>query len=143
MARILCVDYGRKRCGIAVTDTLRISATPLATVGSAEVMSYVLNYVAANDVDLIIVGKPTTLRGEPSESWTWIEPFVRGLQRRLPEGTRLELYDERFTSALAHQAMLDGGLGRKARQDKALVDRTAATIILTDYLQSIYNQPQQ
>ena len=90
-------------------------------------------------MDLVIVGKPTTLRGEASESWTYIEPFIKGLSKRLPQGVKLELYDERFTSALAHQAMLDGGLGQKARRDKALVDRTAATIILTDYLQSIYN----
>lgn len=139
MARILCIDYGRKRCGIAVTDELRLSATPLTTVATHEIMKFTLDYVAANRVDLVIVGKPTTLRGEPSESWTYIEPFVRALSKRLPEGIALELYDERFTSTIAHQAMLSGGLGRQARRDKALVDRTAATIILTDYLQSIYN----
>lgn len=139
MGRILCIDYGRKRCGLAVTDPLRISATPLATVGAHEVLGRVLDYVRDNGVDIVVVGKPTTLRGEPSESWRYIEPFVKALERRLPEGTQLRLYDERFTSALAHQAMLDGGLGREARRDKALVDRTAATIILTDYLQSIYN----
>lgn len=139
MARILCIDYGRKRCGIAVTDELRLSATPLTTVATHEILKFVLDYIAANQVDLVIVGKPTTLRGEPSESWTYIEPFVRALRKRLPEGISLELYDERFTSTIAHQAMLSGGLGRQARRDKALVDRTAATIILTDYLQSIYN----
>ncbi len=139
MARILCIDYGRKRCGIAVTDELRLSATPLTTVGAHEVLQFVLNYIAENRVDLVIIGKPTTLRGEASESWTYIEPFMNALRKRLPEGVGLELYDERFTSTLAHQAMLDGGLGKKARRDKALVDRTAATIILTDYLQSIYN----
>ncbi len=139
MARILCIDYGRKRCGIAVTDELRLSATPLTTVATHEILKFVLDYIAANRVDLVIVGKPTTLRGEPSESWTYIEPFVRALRKRLPEGISLELYDERFTSTIAHQAMLSGGLGRQARRDKALVDRTAATIILTDYLQSIYN----
>lgn len=140
MARILCIDYGRKRCGVAVTDELRLSATPLATVPTHEIMAYVLNYVEHNRVDLVLVGKPVTLRGEPSESWQYIEPFAVGLQRRLPQGCELKFYDERFTSALAHQAMLAGGLGRKARQDKALVDRTAATIILTDYLESVYNQ---
>ena len=140
MARIICIDYGRRRCGIAVTDELRLTATPLATVGAAEVLQYVLDYIAANRVDLVIVGKPTTLRGEPSESWTYIEPFTRALARRLPQGVALELYDERFTSAIAHQAMIDGGLRRQARRDKATVDRMAATIILTDYLQSIYNR---
>ena len=140
MGRLMAIDFGKKRCGIAVTDPLRISATPLETVGAHEVLAKVLDYVAANGVDLIVVGKPTTLRGEPSESWQYIEPFVTALRRRLPEGVDLRLYDERFTSTLAHKAMVDGGLGRQARRDKALVDRTAATIILTDYLQSIYNQ---
>lgn len=139
MARILCIDYGRKRCGIAVTDELRLSAGPLTTVGSAEVLQFVLDYIAVNRVDMVIVGRPTTLRGEPSESWIYIEPFTRALRRRLPVGVELRLYDERFTSALAHQAMIQGGLRRKARRDKALVDRMAATIILTDYLESIYN----
>ena len=139
MARILCIDYGRRRCGIAVTDELRISASPLTTVGAHEILQFVLNYIAANRVDLVLVGRPTTLRGEDSESWTYIEPFTRALQRRLPQGVRKELYDERFTSSLAHKAMLAGGLRRQARRDKALVDRTAATIILTDYLESIYN----
>lgn len=139
MARILCIDYGRKRCGIAVTDELRLSAGPLTTVGSAEVLQFVLDYIAVNRVDMVIVGRPTTLRGEPSESWIYIEPFTRALRRRLPVGVELRLYDERFTSALAHQAMIQGGLRQKARRDKALVDRMAATIILTDYLESIYN----
>lgn len=140
MGRILCIDYGRKRCGVAVTDPLRITATPLQTVAAGELLQFVLDYVAANGVDLIVVGKPSTLQGEPSESWKYIEPFVRALTRRVPAGVDVKLYDERFTSTLAHQAMLAGGLGKKARQDKALVDRTAATIILTDYLQSIYNR---
>lgn len=138
MGRILCIDYGRKRCGVAVTDELRLSATPLATVPVHQIMSYVLDYVAANKVDLVLVGKPVTLRGEPSESWKYIQPFAVGLQRRLPAECQLKFYDERFTSTIAHQAMLAGGLGRKSRQDKALVDRTAATIILTDYLNSIF-----
>lgn len=140
MGRILCIDYGRRRCGVAVTDVLRLSATPLATVAVHEIMCYVLDYVTANAVDIVLIGKPMTLRGEPSESWRYIEPFAVGLKRRLPQGCELKFYDERFTSTIAHQAMLTGGLGKKARQDKALVDRTAATIILTDYLESIYNQ---
>lgn len=139
MARILCIDYGKKRCGIAVTDELRLSAGPLTTVGSAEVLRFVLDYIAANPVDLVIVGRPTTLRGEPSESWVYIEPFTRALQRRLPVGVEMRLYDERFTSTIAHKAMIQGGLRQKARRDKALVDRMAATIILTDYLESIFN----
>lgn len=139
MARILCIDYGKRRCGIAVTDELRISATPLTTVNSSDVLTFVLDYVANNKVDTVIIGKPVTLRGEPSESWLYIEPFARALRKRLPENIAMKFYDERFTSAIAHQAMIDGGLRKKARQDKPTVDRMAATIILTDYLQSIYN----
>lgn len=140
MGRILGIDYGQRRCGLAVTDPLRMVATPLATVATSAILKYVLEYVAANGVDLVVVGKPTTLRGEPSESMRYIEPFVRRLTAELPEGVEVRMYDERFTSALAHQAMLDGGLRRQARRDKATVDRTAATIILNDYLQSIYNR---
>lgn len=139
MARILCIDYGKRRCGIAVTDELRIAANPLTTVDSGSVLQFVLDYVASNRVDLVVVGKPVTLRGEPSESWTYIEPFARALRKRLPAGVEMKFYDERFTSSLAHQAMLAGGLRQKARRDKPTVDRMAATIILTDYLQSIYN----
>lgn len=139
MGRILCIDYGRRRCGIAVTDELRISATPLTTVNASELLKFVLDYIAANRVDLVIIGKPVTLRGEPSESWTYIEPFAKALRKRLPAGVDMKFYDERFTSTLAHRAMLDGGLHRMARREKATVDRMAATIILTDYLQSIYN----
>jgi len=123
---------------MAVTDALRISASPLKTVGSNEILTSTLSYIDANGVDEIVVGKPLTLRGEPSESWTYIEPFVKALKKRLPETVKLTLYDERFTSALAHHAMISAGLKKKARQDKALVDKTAATIILTDYLQSAY-----
>lgn len=140
MGRILCIDYGRKRCGMAVTDVLRISASPLKTVGANEILTSTLSYIDANGVDEIVVGKPLTLRGEPSESWTYIEPFVKALRKRLPENVKLTLYDERFTSTLAHRAMISAGLKKSTRQDKALVDKTAATIILTDYLQSTYIQ---
>lgn len=139
MARILCIDYGRRRCGIAVTDELRISATPLTTVAASDVIRFVLDYMSANRVDLVVIGKPVTMRGVPSESWLYIEPFSRELRKLLPSSVEIKFYDERFTSAIAHQAMIDGGLRRKARQDKPTVDRMAATIILTDYLQSIYN----
>ncbi len=139
MARVLCIDYGRRRCGIAVTDELRITATPLTTINASDVVNFVLDYVANNRVDLVLIGKPVTLRGEPSESWTYIEPFSRTLRKRLPTSVDIQFYDERFTSSIAHKAMLDGGLRKKARQDKPTVDRMAATIILTDFLQSIYN----
>ena len=137
MGRLMCIDYGRKRCGVAVTDELRIVATGLATVPAGELLAFIKNYVSANRVDAIIVGKPTTMGGEPSESMAYIVPFVRSLERALPD-MPVRFYDERFTSALAHRSMIDGGLRQKARRDKALVDRMAATIILNDYLQSQY-----
>jgi putative Holliday junction resolvase len=139
MGRLLCIDYGRKRCGVAATDALRIVASPVATVPAADLLQFILDYVGREKVDAVIIGKPVTLRGLPSESWRYIEPFAARLRRALPPQIEIRFYDERFTSTLAHQAMIDGGLGRKARQDKALVDRTAATIILNDYLQSRYN----
>ena len=140
MGRILGIDYGRRRCGLAVTDPMRIVASPLDTVETGRLLDFALKYVQSNGVDLIVVGHPTTLSGEPLESMNYIQPFVTGLRRRLPDGVEVVMYDERFTSTLAHKAMIDGGLGKKRRQDKALVDRTAATIILNDYLQSIYNK---
>lgn len=140
MGRVLCIDYGKRRCGIAVTDELRLTAGPLTTVSAADVMKFVLDYVSQNRVDIVLIGRPTTLLGEPSESWAFIKSFAAGLGRRLPPGVEIMFFDERFTSAIAHQAILKGGLKRKARRDKALVDRTAATIILTDFLESIYNK---
>lgn len=140
MGRIIAIDYGKRRCGLAVTDELRLVGSPLDTVDTPRLLEYLKRYIAANAVDLIIIGEPTTLRGEPSESARYIEPFIPHLRAILPAGVEIKRYDERFTSTLAHQAMLTGGLGKMARRDKALVDRTAATIILNDYLQSIYNQ---
>lgn len=139
MGKILAIDYGKRRCGLAVTDELRLVGSPLATVDTPRLLEYLKHYIGQNKVDIIIVGEPTTLRGEPSESAKYIEPFISRLRQILPPGVEIARYDERFTSALAHQAMLAGGLGKMARRDKALVDRTAATIILNDYLQSIYN----
>lgn len=140
MGRILAIDYGRRRCGLAVTDELRLVGSPLETVETSGVIDFIRRYIARNKVDIIIIGEPTTLRGEPSESARYIEGFIPRLRAILPEGMEIARYDERFTSTLAHRAMIDGGLGRMARRDKALVDRTAATIILNDYLQSIYNK---
>lgn len=140
MGRILAIDYGRRRCGLAVTDELRLVGSPLETVETSGVIDFIRRYIARNKVDIIIIGEPTTLRGEPSESARYIEGFIPHLRAILPEGMEIARYDERFTSTLAHRAMIDGGLGKMARRDKALVDRTAATIILNDYLQSIYNK---
>ena len=138
MGRLLAIDYGRKRCGIAVTDTLHICANGLTTVRSCDLMNYLKDYCARESVDKIIIGLPKQMDGSPSESSRYIEPFIRHLRREIPEMT-VERYDERFTSTLAHRAMLDGGLRRMARRDKELVDEIAATIILNDYLSSRSN----
>ncbi len=135
MGRLLAIDYGRKRCGIAVTDPLRIVATALATVESGRLTAFVRDYVAANPVDRIIVGLPTTMRGEPSESMRYIVPALGRLRKELP-GMEIEMWDERFTSTLAHRAMLEGGFNRSTRRDKGAIDRMAAVIILNSYLDS-------
>ena len=135
MSRIIAIDYGKKRTGIAVTDILQIIANGLTTVPTTELMDFLLNYVAKEPVERIIVGHPKQMNNEDSENMKRIVPFVNLLKKKLPQ-IPIELVDERFTSVLAHQAMLDGGLKKKARQDKALVDEISATIILQSYLES-------
>lgn len=140
MARILAIDFGRKRCGIAVTDPLRIVANPLDTVETHRLIEFVKKYVATEAVDMIIVGLPRTLGGALSESNRWLQPAIGRLRKEIPD-IPVEFYDERFTSVLAHRAMLDGGLKRMERRDKAMVDRVSAAIILNDYLNSAKNNP--
>ncbi|MBQ1610395.1 MAG: Holliday junction resolvase RuvX [Muribaculaceae bacterium] len=135
MARILGIDYGRKRTGIAVTDPLQIVANSLATVPTHTLLDYIKNYVAQEAVEAIVIGQPTQLNGQPSESMRYITPFVKKLQKEMQQMPVI-MYDERFTSTIAHQAMLDGGMKKSDRQDKNRVDAIAATIILNDYLQS-------
>lgn len=135
MSRILAIDYGQKRTGIAATDTLQMIANGLATIETKELEKFILDYVAKEDVSVIVVGKPTQMNGENSENMKRIEPFFNRLKKLFPD-KEITYYDERFTSVLAHQAMLQSGIGKKARQDKALVDKISATIILEDYLQS-------
>ena len=135
MSRILAIDYGQKRTGIAVTDTLQIIANGLATIETRELEKFLIDYMAKEDVSAIVIGKPTQMNGENSENMKRIEPFFNRLKKLFPDKEVL-YYDERFTSVLAHQAMLQSGIRKKARQDKALVDKISATIILEDYLQS-------
>lgn len=135
MGRLLSIDYGRRRCGIAVTDTLRIVASGLATVETSKLVEYIKSYVEREPVDAIIVGYPTTMRGEESESMRYIRPGIGKLRKALPD-VKIEFFDERFTSAIAHRAMIDGGMKKMARRDKAIVDEMSATIILNDYLES-------
>lgn len=141
MGRIMAIDYGRKRTGVAVTDPLQIVAGNLATVPTHALMQFIKDYIARETVDRIVIGLPTQLNGQPSESMRYIEPFVKRLGKELP-GIPVVMYDERFTSAIAHQAMIDGGMKKSDRRDKSRVDAIAATIILNDYLQSKFNQPE-
>ncbi len=134
MSRILAIDYGQKRTGVAVTDTLQMIANGLATVETKGLEKFIVDYVAKEDVSVIVVGKPTQMNGEDSENMKRIEPFFNRLKKLFPE-KEITYYDERFTSVLAHQTMLQSGIGKKARQNKALVDKISATIILEDYMQ--------
>lgn len=136
MGRLLAIDYGRKRAGIAVTDELQIIATGLATVPSHELMAFLKEYLSKEPVELIVVGEPRDMMNRPSEASRFIEPFVKKLKSVFP-AMEVKRFDERFTSKMAHQAMLDSGLKKKKRQDKALVDTLSATLILQSYMQSI------
>lgn len=135
MGRILAVDYGRKRTGIAVTDTLQMIAGGLATVPSEELVSWLTAYVSKEPVERIVVGLPKQMNNEPSENMKYVEAFVSHLKRTVPD-IPVEYHDERFTSVLAHKAMIDGGLKKKKRQDKGLVDEISAVIILQSYLEN-------
>lgn len=135
MARILSIDYGKKRTGIAVTDPLQIIAGGLATVSTSELFDYLQAYIAREQVEMIVIGEPRQPNGEPSENLARVQQFVNRWRKAVPQ-VPIQFYDERFTSVLAHQAMLDGGLKKKARQNKGLVDEISATIILEDYLRS-------
>ena len=139
MGRILSIDYGTKRTGLAVTDPLRIIAGALATVETKQLEKYLADYFSKNDVDIIVLGKPSQMNGQPSETMRFIEPLAGRLRHAYPE-KKVVLYDERFTSVMAHRTILDSGIGKMARRDKALVDRISATIILQSYMDSIeYN----
>lgn len=135
MGRIIAIDYGRKRTGLAVTDPLQMIANGLTTVPSGEVVHYLVNYVAKEVVDLFVVGFPKQMNNEPSENMKYVEAFVAHLKRAIPS-IPIQYYDERFTSVMAHQAMLSGGLKKKKRQEKGLVDEISAVIILQAYLES-------
>ena len=135
MARILSIDYGKKRTGLAVTDPLKIIAGGLATVSTHELFDYIQAYVSREPVELIVVGKPMQTNGRPSENLPRVEQFVNRWRKVRPD-IPVEYYDERFTSVMAHRAIIDSGLKKKARQNKALVDEISATIILQGYMES-------
>lgn len=129
----MSIDYGKRRTGIAVTDPQQIIAGGLATVSTSELVAFLERYIQTEDVERIIVGEPLQTNGQPSENHARAMAFVSRWRKAHPE-IPIETVDERFTSVLAHRAMIDGGLHKKARRDKALVDKISATIILADYL---------
>lgn len=133
MPRILAIDYGLKRSGIAVTDQTKIIASGLTTVNSDTIFSFLATYFKSENVEKIIVGEPKQMNGEPSESAHLIEKFVQKFKEQFPD-MAIELVDERFTSKMAFQTMIDSGLKKKQRQNKALIDEIAATILLQSYL---------
>lgn len=135
MARILSIDYGKKRTGLAVTDPLQIIAGGLATVPTHELFQFLQDYIAREQVECIVVGEPKQPNGMPSENLERVQQFVNRWRRAVPH-IPINYYDERFTSVLAHRAMIEGGLKKKDRQNKALVDEISATIILQNYMES-------
>ena len=135
MGRILAIDYGTKRTGVAVSDPLQIIAGGLTTVETRELEKFIADYVAGNDVETIGLGKPMQMNGTPSETFRYVEPLAARLRKAYP-AIKVELYDERFTSVMAHRTMLESGIGKMARRDRALVDKISATIILQSYMDS-------
>jgi len=138
MGRILAIDYGQKRVGFAVTDELQICANPLDTIPVAQAFDFLKKYLQTEKVDVIVIGEPRKLDNTPSDSTRYIEPFVNRLRKELPNispSTTIARVDERFTSRMAFQSMIDAGLKKKDRQNKALIDKVSAAIILQTYME--------
>ncbi len=133
MGRIVAIDYGQKRVGIAATDTLKMIAHGITTVRAIDIWQYLEDYLRENEVETIVVGEPKDMRNRPSDASRFIDPFVKKLQKKFPD-IRIDRFDERFTSKIAGEAMIEGGLKKKKRQDKALVDKISATLLLQSYL---------
>lgn len=136
MGRILAIDYGQKRVGLAATDEMQIIATGLTTVHVKDIWNYLDDYINKENVECIVVGEPKDMMNRPSDSTRFIEPFVKQLIKKYPDLV-VNRFDERFTSKMAHDAMLTGGLSKSKRQNKSLVDTISATIILQSYMDSI------
>jgi len=135
MGRILAIDYGKKRVGLAVTDELKMIANGLTTVAADKVIDYLKDYCKKEKVELIVVGDPRQMNNEESDSVSFVKPFVNRLKKVFPD-IPVEMEDERFTSQMAFQTMIDAGLGKKKRRDKALVDKISATLILQSYMEN-------
>jgi len=138
MGRILAIDYGQKRVGVAVTDELRLIATGITTVHVKDIWDFISDYLKKEKVDCIVVGEPKDMMNKPSDASRFIEPFVNRLRKVYPN-LKIERFDERFSSKMALDTMLAGGLKKSQRQDKALVDTISATLILQSYMQSLEN----
>lgn len=138
MGRILAIDYGTKRTGIAVSDPACIIATGLQTVPTHTLLQFLQEYVSHETVELFVVGHPKQMDNTDSANMRHITPFVASLKRKFPD-IPIVLYDERFTSVLAHKALIEGGAKKKTRQDKALIDNISATLILTSYMEQQRN----
>ena len=136
MGRILAIDYGQKRVGFAATDELRICANGLDTVHVSKAFDFIVQYLSKEKVDIIVIGEPKTMNFEASDSSRYIEPFVNRLKKAFPD-LKIDRYDERFTSKMAFQTMIEAGLSKKQRTNKELVDMISATIILQSYMQQI------
>jgi putative Holliday junction resolvase len=136
LGRILAIDYGQKRVGFAATDELRICANGLDTVHVSKAFDFIVQYVSKEKVDIIVIGEPKTMKFEASDSSRFIEPFVNRLKKAFPD-LKIDRYDERFTSKMAFQTMIEAGLSKKQRTNKELVDMISATIILQSYMQQI------
>lgn len=139
MARILSIDYGRKRIGLAVTDPQQIIANRLTTIPTHTIWDFLNDYFKKETVEMVVVGYPKQMNNEASEAVRYINPFLRKFQIQYPE-MKLEIIDERFTSKMAFQTMIDGGLKKQKRQDKALIDGISATIILQSFLEQKRNK---
>ncbi len=139
MGRIIGIDYGNKRIGLAVTDPLQIFASPLQTVKPHEFDDFIQNYLKTEKIDEFIIGYPVQMNNQPSESVKYIDPFLKKIKNKFPD-IPVHLVDERFTSKLAFQTMIDGGVKQKGRRDKAMVDKISASIILQSFLDSRKNK---
>ena len=138
MSRILAIDYGRKRTGLAVSDPLQLIANRLTTISSQNIWEFLDDYFEKEQVETAVVGYPRQMNNEASEAVRYINPFLKKFQQKYPE-IKIELQDERFTSKLAFQSMIDGGVKKQKRQDKSMIDAVSATIILQGYLEQKRN----
>jgi putative Holliday junction resolvase len=136
LGRIIALDYGKKRVGVAVTDPLKITATGLKTVETRHIQEFIAEYLEKEVVDCMVVGYPTRMNYEVSEAETYIRPFIAWFSKMYP-AIMIERVDERFTSQMAGKAIIEGGIKKKARRNKALVDKISAVIILQSYLESL------